>query len=73
MFEAPRLSEAEWALIVELLDWESRDLPTEIHHSRVGGVREDLHRRLDMIQSMLERLRPMAGAAPASREEHVGV
>ena len=56
MYEHPELSEAEWALIVELLQREQRDLPVEIHHTRVAGVREDLHRRRDMVRELLARL-----------------
>ena len=34
MYEEPKLSEAEWALILELLERERSELPVEIHHTR---------------------------------------
>jgi hypothetical protein len=42
MNEQPNLSEAEWALMVELLQREHHELPAEIHHCRVAGYREEL-------------------------------
>ncbi len=52
----PKLSEGEWALIVELLVREQEELPVEIHHCRVASFREDLRRRLEMVHGLLERL-----------------
>ncbi len=56
MNEQPKLSEAEWALVIELLQREQHDLPAEIHHTRVASFREDLRRRAEMVNSLLERL-----------------
>ena len=56
MNEPPKLSEAEWALVIELLQRERHDLPAEIHHTRVASYREDLRRRAAMVNSLLERL-----------------
>jgi hypothetical protein len=56
-----RLSEDEWALIVELLESERSELPVEIHHTRTASVRQELHRRADMIEGLLQRLRVPAG------------
>ncbi len=60
MTEQPRLTEAEWALIVELLEREFEELPVEIRHSRSSTYREELRVRREMIRNLLERLRPVA-------------
>ncbi len=52
----PELSDAEWALIVELVQRERSELPPEIHHTRTMGVREDLHRRLELVENLLKKL-----------------
>jgi hypothetical protein len=62
MNEQPHLTEAEWALVVELLECEEAELPTEIHHTRTTGVREELRARQHMVRALLGRLR---AAAPA--------
>lgn len=54
--EQPRLSQDEWRLVCELLERERRDLPAEIHHTRTTGVREELRRRLELIEGLLQRL-----------------
>jgi len=56
MHEQPILSEAEWALVVELLQLELRELPVEIRHAANSAMREEMHRRLEMIQGLLSRL-----------------
>ncbi|MGA2619082.1 MAG: hypothetical protein ABSF26_15850 [Thermoguttaceae bacterium] len=56
MNEQPKLSEAEWALVIELLQREHHDLPGEIHHCRVASYRDELRRRHEMVRSLLERL-----------------
>jgi hypothetical protein len=56
MDEQPRLSEAEWALMVELLEREYHELPVEIHHCRVASYRDELRRRHEMVKGLLERL-----------------
>ena len=60
MHDEPRLSEAEWALIVELLEQERGELPVEIHHSRNANTRTDLHQRAEMVRDLLARLRTPA-------------
>ena len=42
MTDQPRLSEGEWALVVELLERELEELPVEIHHTRTSSYREEL-------------------------------
>ena len=60
MSDQPKLSEAEWALLRELLEREQGELPAEIHHCRVSRVREQLRQRLERVRQLLERLREEA-------------
>jgi hypothetical protein len=57
MSEQPKLSEAEWALVIDLLRQENDQLPIEIHHTRSSAFRDELHRRRQMVENLLERLR----------------
>lgn len=57
MFDELKLSDAEWELIVELLERERSDLPVEIRHTRSSSVRTELHERAEMVRSLLGRLR----------------
>jgi len=54
-------SAAELELILELLERERSELPVEIRHTRTAKLREELHRRQDMVRSLLERLQTPAG------------
>ena len=56
MNDRPNLSEAEWTLIVELLQREQSELPTEIHHTRSSGMRDELRARRKMVEGLLHRL-----------------
>lgn len=56
MSEQPKLSEAELTLVIELLQREHHDLPTEIHHCRVTSYRDELKHRHEIVRSLLERL-----------------
>ena len=56
MDEQLHLSRAEWDLIVELLQREHNDLPVEIHHCQVASYREELHRRQELVQRLLDRM-----------------
>jgi hypothetical protein len=60
MDDQPKLSEAEWDLVVELLERERAELPVEIRHTRTASVRDELHRREDMVSDLLTRLRKPA-------------
>jgi hypothetical protein len=64
MDEELRMSEAERALLVELLQREIEELHVEIHHSRVNSVKEELKQRRDLVRGLLERMQPV-GAATA--------
>lgn len=57
MYDEPRLSDAEWDLIVELLECERNELPVEIHHTGNSDVRAELQQRADMVARLLGRLR----------------
>jgi hypothetical protein len=59
----PVLSDREWALVIELLERERRELPAELHHTTTSSVREQLRARLAMIEDLLERLHE-AGPKP---------
>jgi hypothetical protein len=56
MKEAPTLSDAEWALVVELLERERYELPSEIHHTRTSSFRDQLRERLVLVERLLSRL-----------------
>ena len=62
MNEELRLSEAERALLIQLLEHEVEELHVEIHHSRVNSVREELKQRRELARGLLERLQPAAVA-----------
>ncbi len=57
MNEQPKLSDAEWALVIELLERERHDLPGELHHTRLASYRDELRRRSELVSNLLERLR----------------
>ncbi len=52
-------SHEEWTLLLELLEHERRELPAEIRHTRLQTVRDQLRRRLQLVDQMLQRLRPV--------------
>jgi len=56
------LTEAEWKLVIELLERERGDLPSEIHHTRTPAMRDELHQRLALIQGLLRKIRPAQDA-----------
>lgn len=56
MSEQPKLSAAEWALVIELLKREQHELPAEIHHTRVTSYRNELHQREALVEQLLDRL-----------------
>jgi hypothetical protein len=60
MIDQPTLTEAEWTLVIELLEREMEELPVEIHHTRSSQMRSDLAQRRDMVRELLARLRPVA-------------
>lgn len=57
MNERPELTQEQLELLIELVEREERELPTEIHHTRLANYRDALHHRLDVVRGALERLR----------------
>ncbi len=51
------LTEAERALLLELLENEHKELPVEIHHTRNSQVRSELHDRAKIVNGLIDRLR----------------
>ncbi len=56
MDDQPKLSEAEWELVIDLLHRERNELPTEIHHTDDSALRLKLRERRRMVQRLLHRL-----------------
>ncbi len=54
--EVPVLNEREWALIAQLLDAEHKELLAEIRHTDRRIFRETLKERLDLIESLREKI-----------------
>jgi hypothetical protein len=46
----------EREILIELLDRERTNLPTEIHHTRTAKFRDALKHRLDVIEALFRRL-----------------
>ncbi len=44
-------------LLIELVEGECRRLPVEIHHTHRGEFKEHLRRRLELAETLLERLK----------------
>lgn len=51
------LSREEWELIMDLLEEERVELPTEIHHARVSEVREDLRKKRELVEKTIRKIR----------------
>ena len=60
MSDQPEVSKDEWAILLELLERERAELHPEIRHTRTSSLRDELHRRLEIVEALLERLRPLA-------------
>jgi hypothetical protein len=54
--QATSLTDAQWALIAELLQRERRELPGELHHSQTPSVRDGLRLRLEQVDAILSKL-----------------
>jgi hypothetical protein len=61
MFSHEDFSEAEKALVLELLENERSELPVEIRHTVNSGMREELHERAKLVRGLIDRLRMPAG------------
>ncbi len=58
MTPSPQFTEAERALLIDLLHEERRALPSEIHHTSRTLLRTALRERLAMVDALLVRLGP---------------
>ena len=57
--QSPALTADEWELLGELLRREARNLPIEMRHTDARSAREAIHRRLDQVEALLEKLKPV--------------
>jgi hypothetical protein len=62
----PRFSDEELTLVVELLQREHDDLPTEIHHCRVASYRDELRRRQQIVNDLVHRLQTVGATTGES-------
>jgi aromatic ring-cleaving dioxygenase len=56
MITEPVLTDVEWMLLVELLERERGQLPTEIHHCVVPDAKSHLKQRLRLVEALLLKL-----------------
>jgi hypothetical protein len=54
--EPRKLNDDEWIFVLELLERERVQLMTEISHTATRQYREELRRRLGIVEGLLERL-----------------
>jgi len=52
----PVLTEEEWDLVIELLERKRSELLIEIRHTRTRDFRDQLRKRLDLVEQLLQRL-----------------
>ena len=57
MNEPVILSDAEKAILVELLTHEEESLSPEIRHTRTASVKDELRERREVMRGLLQRLR----------------
>lgn len=57
MTQQPKLTQTEWELVMELIESERRELPTELHHTDDPTVRQELRARKLLVESLSDRLR----------------
>ena len=72
MITTPRFTQRELQLVVEVLEAESRQLPSEIHHTDSRQMRSDLRNRRRTVERLIERLRSDAVEQPAGQPERNG-
>jgi hypothetical protein len=60
MIRPPELSEQEWTLVLELLETERRELPSEMHHTDSREMRKELEERLRLVEATLLKFRALA-------------
>lgn len=57
MEQQPQLSQAEWELVLQLLEAERQELPTEIRRTDSTSFHEELQDRKRMVEDLVARLR----------------
>ena len=55
------LSEAQWTIVLDLLNREHKQLLIEIRHTDTHDFREQLQERLSLVEATIARIRPLAG------------
>ena len=53
----PAWTDEEIQLVLDLLQTERRELPPEIHHTDTARVKEDLEKRLQLVNALIEKLK----------------
>ena len=66
MANATVLSEPQWRLLLDLLNREHRQLLVEIRHTDTHAYREELQKRLTLLESTIVQVRPLAGEPPGN-------
>lgn len=54
------LTADDLALLIELVEREQGELPTEIHHTRTRVMRDKLHHRQQKLEDLMVRLRSIS-------------
>lgn len=52
----PALTEEEWVLVAQLLEQKQRELLLGIRHSVKRAFRDELHRQLNLVERLRERI-----------------
>ncbi len=60
MNDSQQISAREWELIVQLLNEEKDQLPSEIHHTDNAQTKKDLEERKQMVEDLLARVNSAA-------------
>ncbi|GIW70671.1 MAG: hypothetical protein KatS3mg102_0213 [Planctomycetota bacterium] len=63
MERQPELTEAEWQLVLELLECERRDLVSAIHHAGSSADREELRARHELVHQLVRKINAARGGA----------
>lgn len=62
----PTLSADEWEIVLYLLEQEQANLPPEIRRTDNREMHEQLQGRLQVVTSLIDRIRPATAQAEAS-------
>jgi hypothetical protein len=53
---SPAWTDEEIKLVLDLLKEEQRELPPEIHHTDNRDVKDDLEKRLQLVNALIQKL-----------------